>query len=358
MRMQKSLGWTVGVLVMVLGVFALPVRAAEPQRAAAEQAVAWLTAQQSDDGSIGGDAGTTADAVTALVALGRDPNGVTKNGNSLVSYLDTQAAQYSAKSVASAGKLTLALIAAGEDPLQFGGVNLVAQLANSYNAQTGQYGATATDHAFAMLALASAGQTIPPEAIAALEKLQLPDGGWSYDGTAETGSDTNTAALAVQALRAVGQNGASLKEAQAYFGSQQNTDGGFPYSKSSPYGSDSDANSTANVMQALVALGVDPATLQQGGNTPLTALVQFQNDNGALRYQAALPDDNALATAQAVPALMLKAFPLKIANVPHQAAPAAPSASLPSTGGLPAPFALPVLAGLAALLVGMALRRA
>jgi hypothetical protein len=310
MGFLRALGACMALLVALA---ALPTHAAEPQTDAANRALAWLVGQQGDDGSIGGDAGATADAVTAMVAMGVDPDGVLKNGNSPVSYLGAQAATYAAKSVGGAGKLTLAVIAAGKDPSNFGGVNLINMLQKSYNSATGQYGPTTTDHVFALLALASAGQTVPPAAVAALEKLQLADGGWSYDGTVATGSDTNTTALAVQALKATSGGSAALPKAQAYLLSQQNADGGFPYSKTSPFGSDSDANSTAYVIQALVALGVDPATLKQGANTPLTALLALQNTSGAFRYQTAIPDDNIFATEQAIPALLLKSFPLKTA---------------------------------------------
>jgi hypothetical protein len=300
-------------MALIVALAALPAHAAEPQRDAAERALTWLIGQQADDGSFGGDAGATADAVMAIVAMGMDPNGVLKNGNSAVAYLGTQAATYAGKSVAGAGKLTLAAISAGKDPTSFGGINLIDVLQKSYDSTTGQYGATPLDQAFALLALASAGQSVPSAAVAALEKSQLADGGWSYDGTAATGSDTNTTALAVQALKATSSGSAALSKAQSYLVSQQNADGGFPYSKTSPYGSDSDANSTAYVIQALMALGVDPDTLKQGDNTPLTALLALQNTSGAFRYQEAYPDDNMFATSQAIPALLLKPFPLKIA---------------------------------------------
>ena len=77
---------------------------------------------------------------------------------------------------AAAGKLALAVVAAGKDPLDFGGHNLVALIVQSYDAQSGRYGAQTTDHIFALLALAATGQPIPPEAIAALNAAQLPDG--------------------------------------------------------------------------------------------------------------------------------------------------------------------------------------
>lgn len=336
------------VLVGMLGTFGLaaPVRAADDPHAAAQRSISWLVARQMDDGSFPGfDAGASADAIFALTSIGVDPNGVLKNGNSPVSYLGNQAAAYAAKSTAAAAKLVLAVVAAGKDPLTFGGQNLVALIANSYNPQTGRYGQDNTGQALALVALASTGQPIPPAAISALNKAQLADGGWSFDGTVATGSDTNTTALAIQALVATGAKGTSTTKALEYLKSQQNGDGGFPYTKSSQFGSDSDANSTAAVIQALAAAGVDPRAWQQSGGEPIGALLALQNANGAFRYQAAQADDNDLATAQAIPALLLKPFPLKTVSLPSVGAQPAPlPASLPRTAGADAPVWVVALA--------------
>jgi LPXTG-motif cell wall-anchored protein len=333
------------VLVGMLGTFGLaaPVRAADDPQAAAQRSIYWLVPRQMDDGSFPGfDAGASADAIFAITSIGADPNGVVKNGNSPVSYLGNQAASYAAKSTAAASKLLLAVVAAGKDPLTFGGQNLVALIVNHYNPQTGRYGQDITGQALALVALASTGQPIPPAAISALNKAQLADGGWSFDGTAATGSDTNTTALAIQALVATGAKGESTAKALNYLKSQQNSDGGFPYAQSSQFGAATDANSTAVVIQALVAAGVDPRAWQQSGGEPISALLALQNANGAFRYQASQADDNDLATAQAIPALLLKPFPLKTVSLSPVVAQPAPAsaplpASLPRTGGADAP---------------------
>lgn len=336
---MRRIGILLALIASLLMLTITPALAAEDPSAAAQSALGWLVSRQMNDGSFPGfDTGASADAVFALVAAGADPNGVLKNGASPVSYLGTQASTYATKSAAAAGKLTLAVVAAGKDPRDFGGQNLIGLLLKGYDAKTGRYAADVTGQTFALLALASAGQPIPQPAIDALIVQQLPDGGWSYDGSAATGSDTNSAALAVQALVAAGARGEALSKALAYLKSQQNADGGFPYSKASSFGTDSDANSTAFVIQALAAAGEDPRALKQSGGDPLSALLKLQNPNGALRFQATLPDDNDLATAQAIPALLLKPFPLKRVSLPQvQPAPAlAPMPrALPSTGGAP-----------------------
>jgi hypothetical protein len=53
-----------------------------------------------------------------------------------------------------------------------------------------------------------------------------------------------------------------------YLRTQQNADGGF----GSGFSPDSSIGSTADAVLAIVAVGGDPATFDQGGNTPLTYL--------------------------------------------------------------------------------------
>jgi LPXTG-motif cell wall-anchored protein len=344
----------IAMLLVVGSLFALvPAYAAEDSASATQSALRWLTTRQQADGSFPGfGPGSTADIVYALAAAGIDPNGVLNNGNSPISALGNTAATFAKSSLAADGKLILAVIAADKDPRSFGGQDLVAILQQGYHPATGIYGANPTDHAFAILALASAGQPIPAAAISAADRLQRADGGWSFDGGATSTSDTNTAALMIQAYVAAGTRNAALTKAVAYLKSQQNTDGGFTYSKQSQYGSDSDANSTALSIQALVAIGEDPRALKQAGGDPITALLAFQNSSGAFRYQAAFPDDNDIATAQAIPALLLKPLPIK--RLPAIALPV--PATLPNTGGEnPMPWAV-LVAGML-FMAGFALRR-
>ncbi len=354
MRACRSLS----VLLLVLALLiALPpaAQAAGPYRDAALGALAWIARQQQPDGGFPGfGPGTTADAVLAICAVEGDPNGFLAAGNSPVSYLGAHAGEL-AGAPGSAAKVLLAAVCAGHDPRAFGGVDLVAALESAYDPASGRYGSDLTGHAFALLALSAAGRPIPAEAVSWLRAAQTPEGGWAWDGSPGAGAaDTNSAALAVQALVAAGvpRSDPALQRALAYLHGQQNADGGFPYAKPSPWGSDTDANSTAYVVQALVAAGEDPegADWTVAGSTPLTALWRLQLPSGALEWQAGF-GENAVATYQAVPALMLRPFPLArtvVADTP---------AVLPATGhGDPLSAALGGI-GLVAFLVGLALRR-
>jgi hypothetical protein len=170
--------------------------------------------------------------------------------------------------------------------------------------------------------------------------------------------------LAVQALVAAGDDGEAVSRAIEYYRGQQNDDGGFPSSQTSEFGTDSDANSTALSIQALVAAGQDLETWAKNDATPLERLIQFQNDGGAFRYNDATPDDNAFATYQAVPAVAGQALPFASQNDTTTTAPvdATATATAESPNALPdtgAPNLLPVYALLAGtlLLGGVTLRR-
>jgi hypothetical protein len=83
-------------------------------------------------------------------------------------------------------------------------------------------------------------------------------------------------------------------------------DGGFAYGPADPL--IADANSTALVLQSLIAAGEDPAA-PEWGNAPL-ALARFQTPSGGLRYMAADEEPNLLATVQAIPAMEEISFPV------------------------------------------------
>jgi hypothetical protein len=176
-----------------------------------------------------------------------------------------------------------------------------------------------------------------------------------------TAADSNTTAFVLQALMAagVGPGDEAVTKAQAYYAEIQNDDGGWPYQSPSDFGTDTDANSTSVAIQALIAAGQDPAGADwttAGGSTPLSALEALQNESGAFAWQAAVPDDNLLATVQALPALAGKALPLATMDVGQPVA-NAPTVT-PETGGGAFSLVLPlVLSGLAVAAGGYALGR-
>ncbi len=344
----------IGLLVVLLmSFFVLPVLA--QGKADLNRAVTWIKGQQQADGgfsdgfSEGSSVGATADAVFAAVSVGEDVS--TWGSPSPLDYLASQAG--SLETAGALGKIILAAVATGQDPANFGGVNLIANLMALYDEGTGRFKGLVTDHAFAVLALKNAGKPVPSGAVDALKALQADDGGWSFDGASQ--SDTNTTALVIQALVAAGESPTSepVTRALDFLRTQQNEDGGFPYQKPSDFGTETDANSTAWVIQGLLAAGQDLAAW----NNPEQALGALQAESGAFQWKKEVPGDNFLATAQAVPALAGVTFVnlpvVPAANPPQAASPA----TLPTTGG--STWGAGALMGLGAalFLFGLALRR-
>lgn len=312
-RMATATVFLALVLIVVAPVGGAAQAPAETARQTAiTGTLSWLRAQQAADGSFGGSPGSSAEAALAAAAAGEDltawrPSG----GPSLVDYLIAQADAY-ASDAATAGKLLTALVAAGRDPHDVGGLDLVARL-RSYDDGGGAFSDGALAQAWAVVGLAAAGGPIPQGATSSLIALQQPDGGW--EGGAGWGTDSNTTALAVEALVAAGvpAGDPALVRAKAYLRDQLAPSGGFVYSAA--WGEEPDANSTAYAIQGLLALGEDPAgeTWARSGNTAWDALLAFRVDGGAFEWQAG-QGANLLATAQAVPALAGVTYPLQPAE--------------------------------------------
>lgn len=361
---------TLALTLMLIMVGAAPALADVDTQAALD----YLTTQQNADGGYGSGfspestVGSTADAVHAIVAAGGDLATFDQDGNTPLTYLADHAA--AVDNAGDLAKMVMAVVAAGENPRTLGGVDSVARLEGMANGD-GLFitqNDTFFSHILAVLALASVERPLPDGAAAAIVDAQQESGAWAWDGTTGTDADTNTTAFAVQALVAAGEpaDGKAVSGALDYYRSIQNTDGGWPYQSPSSFGTDTDANSTALTIQALIAAGEDPAgwTTDEGGD-PVSTLEAFQNESGAFAWQAAVPGDNLLATVQALPALAGQAFPLASMQVgepaaaPAAAAPvAAAPAAVPETGGAVLGMALPlVLGGLALAAGGLALRR-
>lgn len=295
-----------------------PTATPDPTAVALESAVASLLDQQDAGGGFLGfsgepDPGTTTDAVPALLAA--QASGVQTEGaiGAAISYLEAEGAAYAATGPGQAAKLALAAVAAGEDPADFAGLDLLAAATAPPATPTagspaatpaipGVYGGGLYDHALVLLALAAAGEPVDPAAVEALRTAQGEDGSWAFDGaTAPGAGDSNTTALVVQALAATGNGDDPMVDAAlAYLRSVQTEAGQFAFQPSDPLVAD--ANSTALAVQAILAVGQDPSSTDNWRNAA-RGLAAFQNVGGAFRYQDAEPSDNLLATLQAVPAL-------------------------------------------------------
>lgn len=270
-----------------------------------DQAVSWLKDQQQVDGGFSNgfapesDIGATSDAILGLIFAGEDPALLKKEGKSPIDFLEERVLAGDVQGAGVTAKIVLALNAAGLDPRNFAGQDLVGAVLDGYDASTRLFGFGPFDSGLAISALLAAGDDLPEGAIAGLLSTRLEDGSFSFSADpGQITGDSNTTALAVQALIAAGAEDA-IEPSIDYFRSTQNEDGGWTYQKPSEFGEETDANSTALVIQALNAAGED---LEEWGD-PMASLASLQLDNGAFGFSATFPDANILATIQAIPTL-------------------------------------------------------
>ncbi len=293
---------------------------AEGREGNLQGAVDWLVAQQGRDGAYVGfsgesDPGVTLDAIIALAAAEKTGIDTGTAIEEAVNYLASEdvALAYAQTGTGQAAKLVLALVAAGEDPADFADVQPLTLIESGQNEETGIYGTGIFDHGLAMLALAATGSEVPETAINALTETQAPNGGWSFDGVPDDAeADSNTTALVVQALVASGNGESNLVASGLDYLDTTVTEQGAAFNA----GPDSvpDSNSTALVVQAYLAAERDASDLTE-------ALAAFQNDNGAFFYNAADTTDNLFSTVQAIPAQAGVALPVSAPPTPLNATP-------------------------------------
>lgn len=290
----------------------------------------WLVSQQNADGGYGAEAGqasradTTSWAMLGLAASGVNPFDVAKAGHSAVDFLRGRLGE-----VTLAGDLArtvLALEAAGADPRDFGGQNLVARLRAKQRGD-GSYEGQPSATALAAIALRTAGATGGLEAnLGWLHGAQNEDGGWGEAIGAP--SSANATGAVLQAL----SPGTKVSKAGlSYLRNTQRQGGGFAT------GADGAVNteSTAWAVQGIVAAGGDPGSFRRGGASALDYLGAHQEADGHYRYSGESDQNPVRTTAQAIPAAAGMTFPVPTpARVPR------PPPTSSSTGGvLPSPVA-------------------
>ena len=289
------------LLLASSALFALPLFAAGaalPETSSVLAGAAFIKSTQTGNGIYGSDSpGQMADAILAVRAAGYDPAKDTVGGKGPVDFMNATASK--AVTPAAAGKAALAAKALSLDPKAVNGTNLIASIEAGFDASTGKYAADDFSQSIAMLGLACTGNSVPAKAADALKATAIADGGgWGFGGTA----DPDTTAIAVQALLASGvpKTDAAVVAALAHLKATQGNDGGWGFDPT-----ESNASSTAFVLQALIALGENPesATFTKSGATPVSYLVSQQNADGSFQGF-----DPAFATNQVLPALAGRTF--------------------------------------------------
>jgi hypothetical protein len=268
------------------------------------------TQQSATDGSVGSSVAETAQFVVAGAIDGYDPNTLSNGGPTAVQYLAGQVAKASSDA-GDAGWLIQAAVAAGDDPTNFGGANLITSLASLYNSTTGEYfngfdSGDAFGQSLAILGLETAHRSVPAAALTYLATHQNSDGGWDFPVSDNDafGSDSNSTAMVLMALDGAGDPSHDAK-ALSFLASVQQPDGGFAYQSGSPTDPDSDALAA----QALIAAGQDPTASNwtQSGNTVISNLLVLQTAGGGFTGFSGV---DAFTTVQVPLALEGVAFPV------------------------------------------------
>lgn len=306
-----------------------------PASVAANRAATWLAGSLDSQGAIV-SSGTPNLSDTALAVLAFEATG-TMGGRGLahraLGYLESHVNAYvkvdGADGPGQLATLILGAHALGISATSFGGTNLVNRLLATLQhtgAHAGLFGVQSPTYdgayreGLSLAALAAVGVTSASKvggAISWLRAQQCAGGGWEAfrtstatpcpptSATSYSGPDTNSTALAIEGL--VAQHATPARSPLGFLEHLQASDGGWGY-----YGGAIDPDSTALVIQALVALGVPVTspTLVKGSKDAASALLYFQLKGGAFFYPGAPNVGNLLATCQAIPALAKRAFPL------------------------------------------------
>ncbi|CAM3169130.1 LPXTG cell wall anchor domain-containing protein [Stackebrandtia soli] len=281
---------------------AAPATAANPT--AGPGAATWLASQSTDGGF--GDAGLTADAiygfVSADVASGATAAALDwlDDPELMTSYVGDEASGFRAPQL---GKILLAVEAGGRDGTDFAGLDLESALRGLEDADgvfSGGY-SSPLGQAFAILALSQTSGGASANAVAALAAAQCDNGafGWSLSGGVCDG-DVDYTGYAVAALLAAGESTASSAGLD-WLESQQHENGSFVAGFT---GAPENSNSTAMAGQALASGGRDAAAAKA-----VTFLESLQiqcdatADVGAVPYAVDNPGVMTMATAQSIPAM-------------------------------------------------------
>jgi energy-coupling factor transport system substrate-specific component len=300
---------------------------------AATTPAGYLLAAQNADGGFGTSPGSASAqlyagwAALGLAAAGENPQDVARSGHSLLDYI--RGGLGSATDPGSLERTILVLHAAGLSPESFGGRDVLGALERDIRpggSVSGQVNLTA----FAVLALRAAGTSPPAATIGWLIRQQDSDGGFNF-ATRGGSSDPDDTGAALEALAGVGGSSASDARARAirFLRGGQDADGGF----ASLPGAGSNAQSTAFVVQGLLAAGVDPGSVRRHGASPLDYLRSLIAPDGHVRYSRGTDQTPVWVTAEALMALDGKPLPPspvpRVARAPARQAPPARTATHP-----------------------------
>ncbi len=225
------------------------------------------------------DAALTSWTILALRSVGRDPG--------------RERARLRAR-----GRLPEDVTQTALRALALGDDQLLARL-EAARRPDGRIGPLVNSTAWSVLALRGAGRPAGATTVRYLLSRQRRNGGWPWHPRGAP--DSNDTAVVLQALRAAGVRGAPLRKGVRFLRSLQARDGGFRLVA----GRAPDAQSTAWAIQGLLAARAKP------GKAAFRYLESLRREDGSYRYSKRYAVTPVWVTAQVLPALAGKTFPLR-----------------------------------------------
>ncbi len=330
----------------------------------AQRAFKWLECtQQQSTGQVGPSSDNpiarSAELVIGLAAAGEDPSAFKHSGVSVADYLKAAVS-------ADVGTNGILLMARALEPSTGSTAPIVAQLAAT-RSSAGEYGGDIFSDAWAILGLHAAQQSIDADAVRFLRSKQDADQGWSFDN-AQSGSDSNTTSLVLQALIAAGvsPDDSAITSGLDYLKTQFKN-GGFVFS--TQYGTTPDAQSDELAIGSLLATNQAESSYLRSALDNLAGLQLTSGpDTGALsgidKVMATTPAAGAFLlqplTATRARQTRLELLPCTVevaASTTAPAPPALPAARLAQTGGAEGLRLSALVPALALLLAGFGLLR-
>lgn len=314
------------VAVIVGSAAVAPVQSHVSQATAQGRGVAWLMSAQRADGGFPVTPGPgassspreTVSVAMALAAAGKDLSAVRRpGGKSVVERLWADAHALDAEPEDQVGleqRLLVAAVAAGQDPRQFGGRDLVTLVrskvkpSGAVDYTSGQASVDLT--AFAVLAMRAAGagngDRLVRKSSAWLGRQQLSDGGFATEprsGAGQRGTP-DTTGLVIQAFKAAGvSRGKRVNSALRFLQSAEAVGGGFSF------GGPPNAQSTS---LALMGLNAYPnASSSAVALSAVKWLKSCEERSGRFDYQPRVARQTPIwVSAQSVLALSKRRLPI------------------------------------------------
>lgn len=306
--------------------------------------VGFLQDTQNDDGGYGGTPGADSDPlISAWVGIGLAAAGINPQDQKPPGARATSVASYLAKHgpigvggqppvTTEYARIGMFVNAAGMDARKFGGRDYVTPLLARQSEAPVTVGEVTVppgwfphaaggtvpgvnDTIFAVFFLAGLDdRTVRApirRATAAIEAMQLPDGTWPATRPGD-GTNVDMTGAAVQALCAADRcRSDAVKRAIDWLRRNQQADGGWQAGDmAGETPGESNSGTTPWVVQALWAVGEDPATWKPQGKDPLDFLASLQRRDGSIMWRQSRDMNPTWMTAYAAPAFAGHAWPV------------------------------------------------